>query len=68
MEHDLRDAISVLPEKATQYGRMTKGAARMILLKYYMIRGKYQQAEQLARDLEAMEGSTYNLLSDYNSR
>lgn len=67
METDLRDAISVLPAKASQYGRMTKGAAMMILLKYYMIRGKYQQAEQLARDLEAMEGSTYNLLPDYNS-
>lgn len=67
MEHDLRDAISVLPEKASQYGRMTKGAAMMILLKYDMIRGKYQQAEQLARDLMAMEGSTYALLSDYNS-
>ena len=66
MEDDLRDAISVLPAKATQYGRMTKGAAMMILLKYYMMRGKYGQGEQLARDLMAMEGSTYNLLADYN--
>lgn len=67
METDLQDAISVLPEKASQYGRMTKGAAMMILLKYDMIRGKFKEAEQLARDLMAMEGSTYQLLSDYNS-
>lgn len=39
----------------------------MILLKYYMIRGKYKAAEQLARDLKAMEGRTYELLPDYNS-
>ncbi|MGN1254269.1 MAG: RagB/SusD family nutrient uptake outer membrane protein, partial [Prevotella sp.] len=67
MENDLRDAIDALPEKAAQYGRMTKGAARMILLKYYMMRGKWQQAETLARDLAAMEGTTYSLLADYNS-
>lgn len=66
METYLRDAIANLPEKAAQYGRMTKGAARMILLKYYMLRGKYKEAEQLARDLMSMEGSTYGLLSNYN--
>ena len=66
MENDLRDAIDVLPEKASARGRMTKGAARMILLKYYMIRGKYDKAETLARELMAMEGSVYGLQSDYN--
>lgn len=66
MENDLRGAISVLPEKAAARGRMTKGAAMMILLKYYMIRGKYDKAETLARDLMAMEGKVYNLQPDYN--
>ena len=66
MEDDLRGAIAVLPEKATQLGRMTKGAAMMILLKYYMIRGKFQQAETLCRELMEMEGRVYNLQADYN--
>lgn len=66
MESDLRGAISVLPEKAAARGRMTKGAAMMILLKYYMIRGKYDKAEILARELMAMEGKVYHLQADYN--
>ena len=66
MENDLRGAIAVLPEKASARGRMTKGAAMMILLKYYMIRGKYEQAETLSRELRAMEGKVYSLQSDYN--
>ncbi len=66
MENELRAAISVLPEKASQLGRMTKGAAMMMLLKYYMIRGKFAAAEQLARDLKGMEGTVYTLQSDYN--
>lgn len=66
MEADLRDAIVALPEKASAVGRMTKGAAMMILLKYDMIRGKYEDAEQLCRDLTAMEGKVYNLQPDYN--
>lgn len=66
METDLRDAISFLPEKASALGRMTKGAAMMILLKYYMIRGKFSAAETLAREITEMEGRTYSLQNDYN--
>ena len=68
MENDLRTAIAVLPEKrdASELGRVTKGAAMMMLLKYYMIRGKFQQAETMARELMAMEGGIYNLQPDYN--
>lgn len=65
MENDLRDAMTALPEKA-DIGRMTKGTAMMTLLKYYMIRGKYTEAETLARQLYAMEGSVYSLLDDPN--
>lgn len=66
METDLRTAIDALPTKASARGRMTKGAAMMILLKYYMIRGKFDKAETLARELMAMEGSVYSLQPDYN--
>lgn len=64
MEEDLGDAIKYLPEKAER-GRLTQGAARMILLKYYMIRGKFNKAEALARELYEMEG-VYSLQPDYN--
>lgn len=73
MESDLRAAIAGLPEKASATGRMTKGAAMMLLLKYYMIRGAegaegmYQKAETLARELLAMEGSVYELVPNYMS-
>lgn len=66
MENDLRDAIEHLPETVSARGRMSKGAARMILLKYYMIKGYFDKAETLARDLLAMEGRVYNLHPDYN--
>lgn len=64
METDLRTAIAGLPEVAEARGRMTKGAARMILLKYYMIRGFYDKAETLARELKGM--TCYSLQPDYN--
>lgn len=66
MESELRDAIEMLPEKAAAVGRMTRGAAMMILLKYYMIRGKFVQAEALAREMTQMEGRVYSLQSDYD--
>lgn len=65
METDLRTAIAGLPVVASARGRMTQGAARMILMKYYMIRGNFTGAEQLARELLAMEGSVYGLQPDY---
>ena len=65
MEHDLRDAIEHLPLVAAANGRMTKGAAMMILLKYYMIRGKYKDAEKLAEELVKMEGAPYGLQTNY---
>lgn len=65
MEQDLLTAIELLPDMPEARGRMAKGPARMILLKYYMIRGHYEKAEKIARDLYAMEGR-YSLQSDYN--
>jgi len=65
METDLRTAIEGLPTVASARGRMTQGAAMMILMKYYLIRGNFAGAEQLARELKDMEGSVYSLQSDY---
>lgn len=79
MESDLLYAIENLPAQ-TDRGRMSKGSSRMILMKYYMIRGGekeragkhaealgfFKKAEDLARDLLAMEGSVYSLQPDYN--
>jgi hypothetical protein len=65
METDLRIAIENLPTVASARGRMTKGAAMMILMKYYLIRGDFTGAEELAREMLQMEGSTYSLQSDY---
>ncbi len=62
---ELSYAITYLPEYASERGRLTKGAARMILLKYYMIRKDFEKALPIARDLYAMEaGGVYSLL-DY---
>ena len=38
----------------------------MILLKYYMIKGYFDKAETLARELLEMEGRVYSLQPDYN--
>ncbi len=68
MEEDLGFAIEHLPSTASERGRMTKGAARMLLLKYYMIRRDFTKALPIARDLYNMEGEgVYTLLDDYNS-
>lgn len=56
--------IELCPEMPEARGRLAKGAARMILLKYYMIRGQWAKAEAMARDLYAMEGQ-YTLQPDY---
>ncbi|MGM9785953.1 MAG: RagB/SusD family nutrient uptake outer membrane protein [Candidatus Cryptobacteroides sp.] len=67
MESDLLDAIEYLPAKASERGRMDKGAARMILLKYYMIKGDFEKAEPVARALYEMgQSGLYSLQSDYS--
>ncbi|WP_163718704.1 RagB/SusD family nutrient uptake outer membrane protein [Mangrovibacterium lignilyticum] len=65
METDLRAAIADLPVVASARGRMTQGAAMMILMKYYLIRSNFSGAEELARELQEMEGSVYSLQPDY---
>jgi starch-binding outer membrane protein, SusD/RagB family len=67
IEHDLLDAINVLPEKS-QYasadlGRVTKGAARGMLAKLYMVKHDFARA---AEQCEAIITSgEYSLLPRY---
>ena len=68
IERDLTDAIAVLPEKsqygANDLGRATKGAAKGILAKLYMIEKNYPQAEQYC--LEIINSGEYDLLPKYS--
>jgi hypothetical protein len=68
VESDLTYAIDNLPSTSTERGRLTKGAARMLLLKFYMIQKDFTKALPIARDLYNMEGEgIYTLLTEYES-
>lgn len=62
MTEDLTYAIKYLPEIAPR-GRMTKGIAMTILLKYRMMQGRFKDAEQLCRDIIAL--GVYSLQPNY---
>ncbi|MBC7885530.1 MAG: RagB/SusD family nutrient uptake outer membrane protein [Saprospiraceae bacterium] len=68
IEKDLQDAISALPEKskyaAADLGRVTKGAAKGILAKLYMIQKKYKEAFNLCEEI--IKSGEYSLLPAYN--
>jgi starch-binding outer membrane protein, SusD/RagB family len=68
IEKDLIDAIGALPEKSKynseDLGRATKGAARGILAKLYMVQKKY--AEALAKCEEVINSNEYSLVPQYN--
>jgi len=67
IEQDLKDAISVLPEKdgyaPADKGRATKAAARGILAKLYMLKKDWAAAE--IQCMEIINSSKYTLLSRY---
>jgi hypothetical protein len=67
IEQDLLDAIAALPEKskyaATDLGRATKGAAKGMLAKLYMVKHDFVQAEKYA--LEVVNSNEYSLLPRY---
>lgn len=67
IEQDLLDAIAVLPEKseyaAKDLGRATKGAAKGILTKLYMVKKDFANAEKYA--LEIINSGEYQLLERY---
>lgn len=65
MEKDLIEAIPVLPDKyngTNNWGRVSKGVARMILLKIYMHDKQWAKAKAVGSDLMAMG---YSLLPNY---
>ncbi len=68
IEKDLLDAISALPErskyKSEDLGRATKGAAKGILAKLYMLDKKYDKALALCEEI--IKSGEYSLLPNYN--
>ena len=65
MVQDLTEAINVLPDKyngTSDWGRLSKGVARMILLKLYMQEKQWDKAKAVGTDLTGMG---YSLLSSY---
>ena len=64
MVKDLTEAIPDLADKynsdAANWGRVSKGVARMLLLKIYMQTKQWAQAEQAAKDIMSMG---YSLLT-----
>jgi hypothetical protein len=68
IERDLLDAVDALPEKS-QYppadlGRATKGAARGLLAKLYLVKKDFPKAERYA--LEVINSGQYSLLPRYS--
>ncbi len=68
IERDLQDAIASLPEKSqygvSDLGRATKGAARGILAKLYMLRKDFPKAGQMCLDI--INSGEYSLLAKYS--
>ena len=68
IERDLLEAIETLPEKSkygpNDLGRATKGAARGILAKLYMIEKNFPKAEEQC--LEIIHSGEYDLLPKYS--
>lgn len=64
LEDYLTDAAFALPTKQNEWGRVTQGMAKMLLLKLHMINKDFSKAETVARDLYSMEGTVYDLLME----
>lgn len=63
---DTKAAIDLLPEKnASELGRVTKGAARMLLANVYMVKKDYVNAETLLRAI--VTSTQYSLVPNYAS-
>jgi len=67
IESDLKEAIEALPEKdgyvANDLGRATKGAAKGLLAKLYMVKKDFVNAEKYC--LEIINSGKYDLLTKY---
>ncbi|HUQ64905.1 MAG TPA: RagB/SusD family nutrient uptake outer membrane protein [Flavitalea sp.] len=66
MENDLTTAINGLPDRyntdAQNWGRLSKGVARMILFKLYMQEKQWDKAKQIGSDIMGMG---YSLMGNY---
>lgn len=71
IEQDLLDAIAIneMPESynssPSEWGRASKGLARMLLLKLYMHKKDWIKAEAIGKDI--MNIGSYSLQSDYSN-
>mgnify|MGYP003663549456 FL=1 len=64
IEQDLLDAIEYLPEPSeADYGRFSKGMARMILIRLYLHQKRWDDAETQANEIIGM--NYYELETDY---
>lgn len=62
----LDEAIPYLPIRQDgDWGRVSKGLALMIKLKFLMMNEDFSDAEKVARELYSYRGTTYDLMSNY---
>lgn len=69
LQKNLEEAILELPEVQEPWGRITKGAASMILLRVHLMQKDFVNAKKVAKSIYKMGteggGSLYGLLDDY---
>jgi hypothetical protein len=69
LQKNLEEAIPILPEKQDPWGRVTKGAASMILLRIHLLQEDFINAKKVAKSIYEMGveggGSLYSLEKDY---
>ena len=70
LEENLTEAIPFLPETQDTWGRLTKGAASMILLRVHLMQKDFVKAKAVAKSVYEMGkeggGSNYELMKDYS--
>jgi hypothetical protein len=70
IENDLKHAIPSLPTQdkypAADAGRVSKGAARALLMKVYLNQGKYDEAKLQGDSIINQDPYRYQLMANYN--
>ena len=65
IEKEFLEISAILPVKAAQNGRATKGAALGLLTKFYLNTKQWQKSADTAKQI--IDSNTYSLLLDYKS-
>lgn len=65
IEKEFLEVSAILPVKASQSGRATKGAALGLLCKFYLNTKQWQKSAAVANQI--IQSNTYDLLPDYKS-